>query len=161
MFRKIDQLEQEAIIREKETAVVEAVVEPQQTALDVVSSPTTDSKYGLNLADLIARDARTDWRKLNETTPQRGTVIAPPAQPPHSSSKRKLFDGIIASTTAKKRFRLVDVYERLFDTLPEQSHYAEADTFALLRCVCAAREPFLAIIDAESRPWTDVKPLGK
>lgn len=61
----------------------------------------------------------------------------------------------------QKRFRLQDVHQRLFDCLPATLHCAEADSLALLRCVCAVQRGFLAFADSESKLFADVRPLGR
>lgn len=170
LFRKIDALEAaerdhqlEASLREYETAQQELDVDKQQQCAKVEASTEIESTQEImgDLERIISEECLIDWRKLNETTPQQRPVGQSTVAVGVGLSKRKLFDDPTPTSSPKKRFRLQDVYERTFDTLPPESHCAEADALALLRCVCAMHEAFLALVDIESRLFEDVQPLDK
>lgn len=182
IFRRIDEIE--AIARHESGGNSNDAAESDSEAEHEKTPAKGDRSRGDLLVDIVARDSHIDWRKLNETTPhrKRGTIYPAAAAPPvvarrnddangnssssssSSSTKRKLFDAAAPSSSQQqpvKRFRLGDIYERLFDVQPPQAHCAEADALALLRCVCAARVPFLALVDGAAGRFADVLALGQ
>lgn len=57
----------------------------------------------------------------------------------------------------KKKFRLIDVFERAYGKPPDVSHYAEADTLVLLQCVVAQKLKFVKIACASSKLFNEIK----
>lgn len=64
-------------------------------------------------------------------------------------AKRSLFSG--------PKYRLIDVHKRLRGCEPKTSHYAEADTLALLSCAVAVGKDFLDFVHSDAKLFTDVK----
>lgn len=88
------------------------------------------------------------------------------SSPPRS--KRQLFaEGDDSSSSTKserirevskpvqKKYRLCDVYERIFNELPKQSHYAECDVEALFKCAIAERKAFVAYAEEHCVKFAD------
>lgn len=69
-------------------------------------------------------------------------------------SRRDLFG-------AKKPFKLAQIYERFFNELPQQSHYAEGDVITLLKCAIAKKEVFARVAQKQAIFFKDIKALGK
>lgn len=130
----------------------------------VVDNVKTESADEKNEIDDVQQ-----FQLLNETTPSKPVKNEeknPPAKQPQSSMKRslkgtrrELFPGtneqIEPSKSSPKNekkkswpkgyYTLRGIYKRFFDEFPENSHDAEADVIALLKCVCACKKEFLDV----------------
>lgn len=71
-----------------------------------------------------------------------------PISSPRRGAKRSLFSG--------PRYRLIDVHKRLRGCEPETSHYAEADTLALLSCAVASGKDFVDFVTSDAKLFADV-----
>lgn len=99
--------------------------------------------------------------RLNEVTPPSSNNFLetfnlnnkrPRDSPP--KSRRDLFG-------AKKPFKLAQIYQRFFNELPQQSHYAEGDVITLLKCAIAKKEVFARVAQKQAIFFKDIKALGK
>ncbi|XP_055691084.1 uncharacterized protein LOC129794312 [Lutzomyia longipalpis] len=111
-------------------------------------------------------------QKLNETTPNNSTMtnIPPRAAKKKSAegssqetpkkaevvpegnigkSKRQLFP-------VKKKYRLPDIYQRLYGEDPEDTHRAESDCYILMKCALKEARDFLSAAQAVSKPFVDI-----
>ncbi|XP_055534395.1 uncharacterized protein LOC129723922 [Wyeomyia smithii] len=134
-----------------------------------------------------SQDALAKMQKLNEMTPQKSKIqvnfkqalrsyldVTPSQEaessgtgtkrtsPPHS--RRQLFTNGEGEPNPKnlgksvrKKFRLCDVYERVFKEPPKQSHYAESDVEALLKCAIAEGQAFVAYAEKHCVKFVDFK----
>lgn len=140
------------------------------------SNPSTD-KTSVQQSDLPF-----DRQKANETTPStrvtlkataplkvsqgnstpRTPATATPLGKATSVFKRKLFDTAERPNgkQKEKKYTLSDVYERLHGRKPSSSHYAEADTMALLCCVRKMGDQFIELAERDSRLFSEVKEIG-
>jgi three prime repair exonuclease-1 len=110
---------------------------------------------------------------LNETTPNKPTKSKNKMPPSKGSEKeerkvsanvnRELFPQKPSTSTFKKwpkgKYKLTEIYRRIFDELPENSHDAEGDVKALLKCVIAYKKEFLEVAQSMSSNFCDVKEL--
>ncbi|XP_063698373.1 uncharacterized protein LOC134829280 [Culicoides brevitarsis] len=84
-----------------------------------------------------------EWNKNNKRTRD-----CPP------KSRRDLFG-------AKKSFKLTKIYENIFQTEPEHSHYAEADVITLLKCAIAKNFDFVRVVQEQAKYFKDIPALGQ
>lgn len=109
------------------------------------------------LDDILAMQA------INETTPVRKTKptnLQPHAQIINDSNnldrstiKRELIfstSGPSTSKKSKKSFALREIYKRFFLKYPKNSHDAESDVIALLKCANACKVDFVSFVNQKS-----------
>lgn len=116
----------------------------------------------------ITENYKRALRSYLDITPSQDGTSSQRRSPPRS--KRQLFpddksvmdpsSGADTPTTssqksAKKRFRLCDVHERLLGQAPKISHYAECDVKALLKCAIAEGPDFVAYADEHGVKFKD------
>lgn len=112
---------------------------------------------------------------INETTPNKPITAENlhPKAPQHvttpnfpetrkrtTTSKRELFPEPPTTNAAKKvkkSFALSQIYNRFFGSLPDNSHDAESDVLALLKCAANCSEDFMRIISETCIDFNDVK----
>jgi three prime repair exonuclease-1 len=120
-------------------------------------------------------DEIKDRQLLNETTPNKPVQQAhkmPPSKaggavkrPLNSSVSRELFpNGASTSKSGfkkwpKGKYKLCEIYRRFFGELPPNSHDAEGDVIALMKCVIACRKEFIEVAQTMSKNFCDVKEL--
>lgn len=115
------------------------------------------------------------WQVVNETTPNKPITAenlhirapqhaASPSTPEtrkrSTTSKRELFPEPPTTSAAKKvkkSFALPQIYNRFFGSFPDNSHDAESDVLALLKCAANCREDFMRIITETCIDFNDVK----
>lgn len=56
-------------------------------------------------------------------------------------------------------FKLREIYKRLFNEYPQNSHDAEDDVIALLKCACACKNLFVEIVKSTATKFCDIKKL--
>lgn len=61
---------------------------------------------------------------------------------------------------AKQSFKLCDIYERFFNKLPRQSHYAEEDVLSLLKCAALKGKSFIENAEKHAILFKNIKALG-
>ncbi|KAG4068426.1 hypothetical protein HA402_007946 [Bradysia odoriphaga] len=79
-------------------------------------------------------------------------------------SKRVLFTpqngNSTVSPSKRMKFTLTAVHERFFGREPNQSHYAENDVLALLKCAVASKLEFIEYAAENAKLFKDIQPLG-
>lgn len=97
----------------------------------------------------------------NELTPQQQKILKPVIHPNSQdenvridsrSVKRQLF-------TDSRRYRLIDIYQRYYNEVPRQLHYAECDVYVLIKCAMAERDRFVEYTDTQSINFMDIPSL--
>lgn len=69
------------------------------------------------------------------------------------AAKRSLYPDM----SKKRRYNLGAVYERNYNSIPEQLHFAEADVLTLLKCVIAQKHKFIDFVELNAKPFSDVQ----
>ncbi|KAG5677082.1 hypothetical protein PVAND_006866 [Polypedilum vanderplanki] len=121
-------------------------------------------------------EAMKDLQILNETTPKK-TIIQGNKRPRkkedesevckrNSKVSRELFPSEPSSSKSngfkkwpKGKYKLCEIYRRLFDKLPENCHDAESDCMTLMKSVIACKKEFLEIAELMNKNFCDVKEL--
>lgn len=104
----------------------------------------------------------------NETTPKKATN-AENKNPrtknqneirkrPSSSARRELFP-LEDKKWPRGTFKLREIYKRYFNEYPQNSHDAEDDVIALLKCACACKSHFVDIVKSTCIKFCDVNEL--
>lgn len=142
--------------------------------------PSTSTEFTSDIVDINETLSAADMvekQKFNESTPSnRKTVMkkelfakrmtnygSSSVMPP---SKRQLFTPTNGTTTAirpihkRMKFTLTAIHERMFGTEPNQSHYAESDALALLKCAVASKMEFIEYAEENASFFKDIKPIG-
>ncbi len=96
-------------------------------------------------------------RQLNETTPESKAVSSHIDRTAFKG--RKLFCDEKKGTKTKKSFRLVDIYERLFGEPLRNSHCAEDDVIALVKCCAKYGESIIDWFENNNKNFADIQPL--
>ncbi|XP_053687674.1 DNA polymerase III PolC-type [Sabethes cyaneus] len=60
-----------------------------------------------------------------------------------------------STKSVRKKYRLCDIYERIFKEQPKQSHYAECDVHTLIKCAIAEGEAFVAYAEEHCVKFVD------
>lgn len=105
-------------------------------------------------------------QKVNETTPKIPTKaqnLQPHSQIPARRSatfKRELFPSTSFSAIhnrTRKSFSLRELYKRLHNSYPDNSHDAESDVISLLKCAVHYKEDFVRIVNETCIDFKDIK----
>ncbi|XP_073823265.1 three-prime repair exonuclease 1 [Musca autumnalis] len=154
-----------------ESLTMELIEEPNET--DAINEPTTNSKTPLEENDDI------DWQKANETTPQRKSKSAKrklydtPEQSNGAANKkrlislksrRELFSKPFQPQTKyppKDKYKLGNIFERVFKQPPTDLHRAESDVMILTKLILHHGLDFMAYAEERKEPFDKVKKLGQ
>ena len=145
--------------------------EVKQVFINDISEINSEVIYSTNLFDSLTdellNNAMTNWQSINETTPSTSVINKHKshhhkardhsATQPRKLAKRKLFGE--HNHTVKKTYKLVDIYQRQYQRAPPASHFAEADTLTLLKCVMSMRDDFIKLCEIEAKPISEIKEL--
>ena len=116
-------------------------------------------------------------QKFNETTPHRDKMsikIEPESKSSSKfifvpKSKRRLdfetpsltqssqFSQSSQSPLKKRKFRLIDIYERFYSEPLENAHCAEDDCITLLKCSVACKKEFVQYAELNAIPFSSIK----
>lgn len=105
-------------------------------------------------------------QKANETTPKNPTKSR--NLQPYSrtltrlsrSFKCELFPSTSSSvlqSRTKKKFSLGEIYKRIYNSYPSNSHDAESDVMSLLKCALGYKEDFVRIVNETCIDFNDIK----
>lgn len=121
-----------------------------------------------NLVQPIEDDIKL-LQKKNETTPKAATKqlnLKPTAQRTTQSaakrtitSRRELFPPISSENLAKPRksFSLPEIYKRFFGVYPDNSHDAESDVIALMKCAAECKTEFTKLVNETCFDFVNIK----
>lgn len=110
------------------------------------------------------------FQKINETSPTASTKqlnLKPTAQQSSQAplkrtilSRRELFPTASMTTPekyARKSFSLREIHNRFFNRYPENSHDAESDVIALMKCAAECKEDFIKLVNETCFNFVDIK----
>ncbi|CAG9855933.1 unnamed protein product [Phyllotreta striolata] len=93
-------------------------------------------------------------QRLNETTPQKQMI----ANQNGESSKRMKLTGARRNLFSEK-YKLGDVFTRLTNEEPVNSHQAEGDVVMLIKCAATLGEKFINWANTKATKFSDIDPL--
>lgn len=116
----------------------------------------------------ISNNEFKSWQKINETTPEATTKqlnLKPIARTETAtkrtvSSRRELFPATSTANSERKpwkSFSLPEIYKRFFGAYPDNSHDAESDVIALMKCAAECKEDFAKLINETCFDFVDIK----
>jgi three prime repair exonuclease 1 len=92
-------------------------------------------------------------QRVNETTPRKNR---PEEVKELLNFKRKLFPNS-ANRQQYKSFALREIHKRFFNCFPDESHFAEADVLALMKCALKDKRDFVDSVNRHSIKFSDAK----
>lgn len=101
------------------------------------------------------RQRKSPPRSKRQLFPTEGETSNSPSPPPSSTPMPSSQLSLSPSQSVKKRFRLIDIHERLLGIPPKISHYAECDVEALLKCAIAEGSDFVAYAEEHGVKFQD------
>lgn len=115
-----------------------------------------------NGEDMKARQTKNEKTPNKMTAPENKTPhpknIDDFRKKQHSNVRRELFP-LEDKKWPKGTFKLCEVYKRYFNEYPKNSHDAEDDVIALLKCACACKNKFVEIVKSTCIKFCDIKEL--
>uniref|UniRef100_A0A6B2EKL9 Putative three prime repair exonuclease 1 n=1 Tax=Phlebotomus kandelakii TaxID=1109342 RepID=A0A6B2EKL9_9DIPT len=182
VFRKIDQArdrerqEDEEVARfiENELREIERLEREEELLtqnLGECSGVKQETKNENDYEILELLECKSIHQKRNETTPKRSaTSSSPPrlgrrrgqSSPEETPQKArdeqtpKSRKQLFPEKSEKRRYRLCDIHQRFFGVLPKDTHQAESDCFALMKCALKEARDFLSMAQAHSRTFQEV-----
>jgi three prime repair exonuclease 1 len=91
-------------------------------------------------------------QKLNETTPRKNSS-PDKGRDLKDFAKRRLFP----ERQRNKSFALREIHSRFFNSYPNESHFAEADVLALMKCALKYKNDFVRLVNSHCIKFSDAK----
>lgn len=129
-------------------------------SLDIFKKIDETASTTSALDEFMSTDLKTVQKK-NEKTPSKSTLFAvnprfTPFEKPGSArrlfvshaSSPKVTSSSNGKTPDRTSYKLIQIYQRLHEYMPDILHNAEADTVHLMLCAIAVKSQFVQIADS-------------
>lgn len=120
-----------------------------------VSSETAiDEFLSTNLLEIQNKNEKTPSKKIKylDGSARTSSYLRPKSSRclfPESSGPSNPIEKTTRTNYTKNRisYKLVDIYERLYECSPKNAHNAEEDTMHLLKCAIATKDEFVRVAE--------------
>ncbi|XP_037030865.1 uncharacterized protein LOC119070562 [Bradysia coprophila] len=163
----IDEISPVEVTSSNDTQLLRQIIEPSSSTdmlTDIVDINETLSAEDVKAKQIVNESTPSDRKTLakKELFSKRLSSYGSNSVTP--GSKRVLFtpqNGNSSDSPSKRmKFTLTAVHERFFGCEPNQSHYAENDVLALLKCAVASKLEFIEYAAVNAKLFKEIRPLG-